>query len=161
MTEPEADETRIAASLVARIAAGDAAAETEMLERYSCGLLLMLRRMTGRPDLADDLHQDTFQMVLERLRGKGLAKPERLAGFLNRTARNLFIADYRKKARRQTDDLELSSLQLQPGAFSRPPALQRAARARREAPVDWGQNGWHSGTEIDFGIAGQKNRTRK
>ncbi len=100
------DEAEVAADLAHRIQAGDASAETEMVERYSGGLTFMLRRMTGRPDLADDLHQDAFRVVLERLRGPGLAEPERLAGFLRRTARNLFIGNYRKQTRRQTDDLE-------------------------------------------------------
>ncbi len=100
------DEAEVAADLAHRIQAGDASAEAEMVERYSGGLTFMLRRMTGRPDLADDLHQDAFRVVLERLRGPGLAEPERLAGFLRRTARNLFIGNYRKQTRRQTDDLE-------------------------------------------------------
>ena len=103
---PPPGEAEIAADLARRVGVGDATAETELVERYSRGLLFMLRRMTGNPDLADDLHQDAFRVVLERLRGKGLSEPERLAGFLNRTARNLFIADYRKRARRKTDDLE-------------------------------------------------------
>ncbi len=115
-------EAEIAADLARRIAGGDAAAEAEMVERYSRGLVFMLRRMTGNPDLADDLHQDTFQIVLERLRGEGLAEPERLAGFLNRTARNLFIADYRKKTRRKTDDLERA----EPPADPAPDQLSRA-----------------------------------
>ncbi len=116
------DEAEIAADLARRIAGGDAAAEAEMVERYSRGLVFMLRRMTGNPDLADDLHQDTFQIVLGRLRGEGLAEPERLAGFLNRTARNLFIADYRKKTRRKTDDLERA----EPPADPAPDQLSRA-----------------------------------
>lgn len=100
------DEPRVAADLVQRIVRGDAAAETEMVERYSRGLLFLLRRMTSNPDLADDLHQETFRIVLERLRRRGLEDPERLAGFLNRTARNLVIGDYRKTTRRRTDSLE-------------------------------------------------------
>lgn len=99
------EEARIAADLVRRIADGDRSAESEMVERYSRGLRFLLRRMTGAGDLAEDLHQDTFRIVLERLRGKGLEEPERLAGFLNRTARNLFLADHRKRARRRTDGL--------------------------------------------------------
>ncbi len=114
-------EAQTAAFLVRRIAAGEPAAETDMVARYSRGLLFMLRRMTGNPDLADDLHQDAFRIVLERLRGAGLADPERLAGFLNRTARNLFIADYRKTTRRKTDDLE----QAEPPADPAPNQLSR------------------------------------
>ncbi len=115
-------EAAIAADLVRRIAGGDAAAEAEMVERYSRGLVFMLRRMTGNPDLADDLHQDAFQIVLERLRGEGLAEPERLAGFLNRTARNLFIADYRKKTRRKTGGFEQAEAPADPA----PDQLSRA-----------------------------------
>ena len=115
-------EAEVAADLARRIQAGDAAAEAEMVERYSDGLTFMLRRMTGRPDLADDLHQDAFRIVLERLRGPGLAEPERLSGFLRRTARNLFIGDYRKKLRRRTDDLE----DAEPPADPAPSQLSRS-----------------------------------
>lgn len=99
----ERTEAEVAADLVRRIQAGDAAAETELVERYSRGLLYVLRRMAGDPALAEDLHQETFRIVLERLRVRGLEEPERLAGFLHRTAKNLFVAGYRKGVRRKTD----------------------------------------------------------
>ena len=102
----ENEEAQIAAALVRRIAAGDLEAETQLVERYSRGLSFFLRRTTQDPALADDLHQDTFRVVLERVRSKGLAQPERLAGFLRRTARNLFIGRYRKTMRRKTDQLD-------------------------------------------------------
>ncbi|MCP3963060.1 MAG: sigma-70 family RNA polymerase sigma factor [bacterium] len=115
----ERSEAELATELVRRIESGDLNAEGELVERYSRGLLYMLRRMTGDPGLSDDLYQETFQIVLERLRSSGLDEPERLAGFLRRTARNLFIGDYRKKARRQEGDLE----DLPPAADPRPEPL--------------------------------------
>src|SRR5947199_6430839 len=93
----EESEERIAAELARRIGAGDRRAETELVERYSRGLLFHLRHMTGNPAASDDLHQETFRVVLERLRGEGLAPPEQLSGFIFRTARNLFLGDYRKQ----------------------------------------------------------------
>lgn len=103
------NEPEVAADLVRRIhggrihGGGDVAAETALFERYSRGLLYMLRRMAGDPALADDLHQETFRVVIERLRERGLEEPERLAGFLHRTAKNLFIGGYRKGVRRKTE----------------------------------------------------------
>jgi RNA polymerase sigma-70 factor (ECF subfamily) len=99
----EPDEAGIATDLVRRIAAGDAAAETELVQRYSRGLLYLLRRLGAPPELADDLHQETFRIVLERLRRRGLDEPAGLAGFLRGTARNLVIAEQRKAARRRTE----------------------------------------------------------
>jgi RNA polymerase sigma-70 factor (ECF subfamily) len=99
----ERTEAEVATALVHRIQAGDARAETELVERYSRGLLYMLRRTAGDPSLAEDLHQEAFRIVLERLRERGLEDPERLAGFLHRTAKNLFLAGYRKGIRRKTD----------------------------------------------------------
>ncbi|HEV2853323.1 MAG TPA: sigma-70 family RNA polymerase sigma factor [Thermoanaerobaculia bacterium] len=96
-------EAEIARDLVRQIQRGDTAAETKLVERYSRGLLYMLRRTAGDPALADDLHQETFRVVLERLRERGLEDPERLAGFLHRTAKNLFIGGYRKVVRRKTE----------------------------------------------------------
>jgi RNA polymerase sigma-70 factor (ECF subfamily) len=98
---PEPGEAEVAADLVRRIAAGNAAAETALVERYSRGLLYLLRRLA--PELADDLHQETFRIVLERLRRRGLDEPAGLAAFLRGTARNLVVAERRKTMRRRTE----------------------------------------------------------
>ena len=99
----EPDEAEVATDLVRRIAAGDASAEATLVERYSRGLLYLLRRLGVSPELADDLHQETFRIVIERLRKKELDDPAGLAGFLRGTARNLVIAEHRKTARRKPD----------------------------------------------------------
>ncbi|HSS49154.1 MAG TPA: sigma-70 family RNA polymerase sigma factor [Thermoanaerobaculia bacterium] len=93
------------ARLVARIQAGDRDAEADLVARFSHGLLLMLRRLAQNPALADDLHQETLALVLEKIRRAEVREPEKLAGFIRSTARNLFIADRRKEARyRPLDD---------------------------------------------------------
>ena len=96
----EKSEGEVAAELARRIRSGDRTAEAELVQRYGRGLLFHLRRTAGDPDLADDLYQETFRVVLERLRGEGIAEPERLAGFILGTGRNLFLAGWRKRSRR-------------------------------------------------------------
>ena len=87
------------ADLVGRIQAGDPAAESELVARFSRGLLLMLRRLVQNPALADDLHQETLALVLGKIRRGEVREPEKLSAFIRSTARNLFIADRRKEAR--------------------------------------------------------------
>lgn len=93
-------ESDVARDLVRRIRAGESEAENDLVRRYERGVKYKLRSMARDPALAEDLAQDTFRIVLERVRDRGLEEPEKLAGFLLRTARNLFVADYRKKSRR-------------------------------------------------------------
>jgi RNA polymerase sigma-70 factor, ECF subfamily len=131
----ERTETEVAVDLVRRIhrgKGGDAAAETELVRRYSRGLLYMLRRTAGDPALADDLHQETFRVVIERLRERGLEEPERLAGFLHRTAKNLFIGGYRKVVRRKTEG-EVDGLEAVADPAADP--HQRAVREEESALV--------------------------
>src|SRR3954451_5524258 len=78
--EARPDEAEIATDLVRRIAAGDGAAEAALVERYSRGVLYLLRRLGAPPELADDLHQETFRIVIERLRRQGLEDPAGVAG---------------------------------------------------------------------------------
>ncbi|HXO40143.1 MAG TPA: sigma-70 family RNA polymerase sigma factor, partial [Thermoanaerobaculia bacterium] len=54
--------------------------------------------------LSDDLHQETFRVVLERLRRGGIAEPERIAGFILGTGRNIFLGGWRKQGRRGERD---------------------------------------------------------
>lgn len=124
---PELGEADFATDLVRRIAAGDTAAEAALVERYSRGLLYLLRRLGAPPELAEDLHQETFRIVLERLRRRGLDEPAGLAGFLRGTARNLVMAERRKTARRRTDaDPEgLEQVAHPPSRASSPPSSTR------------------------------------
>jgi RNA polymerase sigma-70 factor (ECF subfamily) len=85
--------------LARRIHSGDARAEAELVERFSRGLRLMLRHLARGAALADDLQQETLSLVIQKLRRGEVRDPERLAGFIRSTARNLFIADRRKQAR--------------------------------------------------------------
>jgi RNA polymerase sigma-70 factor (ECF subfamily) len=98
----EPDEAAVATDLVRRIAAGDPAAEGRLVDRYRRGLLSLLQHLGAAPELAEDLHQETFRIVIERLRQEGLADPAGLGPFLRGTARHLIAAERRKTARRRT-----------------------------------------------------------
>ncbi len=70
------------------------------LAKLRDGVLFLLRKELRDLALADDLCNETFRIVLERLRRRPLEDPTRLASFLAQTARNLVIAN-RRTARRQ------------------------------------------------------------
>jgi RNA polymerase sigma-70 factor, ECF subfamily len=95
--EPLAPQT-----LVARIRQGDRTAESELVRRYSRPLMAMLRQRTGNIQRAEDLHQEAFVIVLQRLRTRGIDDPSLVSAFLRQTAINLWIEDRRKEGRRKT-----------------------------------------------------------
>ncbi len=98
---PETDTALVA--LVQRIQDDDRQAETELVTRFSKGLLLMLRRLTGDRTLAEDLHQETFRVVLEKVRAGQIREPAKLPGYLRGTARNLLLTERRQGARLRFD----------------------------------------------------------
>jgi RNA polymerase sigma-70 factor (ECF subfamily) len=90
--------------LAGRIGAGDPQAEVELFNLHRRGLSYLLRRLVGDPTQAEDLAQETFRIVIERVRSGELREPEKLAAFVRGTARNLVIAERRKRIRRGTDE---------------------------------------------------------
>jgi RNA polymerase sigma-70 factor (ECF subfamily) len=64
-----------ACDLVSRIIAGDGFAESELAEHYSRPIKLILLKRTGSVQLANDLCQDTFVVILKKLRAGDLRKP--------------------------------------------------------------------------------------
>jgi len=97
------EEAEIASGLVARIRNGDRAAESELVARYSRGLLFMLKRRTnGDEQLAEDVHQDAFRIVIERLRTEGINDARKLSGYLHSTGKNVLIGILRRRQRRNT-----------------------------------------------------------
>jgi len=64
--------------------------------------IVLDRHTNGRPE-AEDLFQDTFRLVLEKLRRGELREPAALPGFVTQIARSLAIEHYRKATRRKTE----------------------------------------------------------
>lgn len=90
--------------LARRIKDGDVSAEGELIRHFEPGLRVILRRRTGGDHgLLEDLVQETLLIVIQRLRGAGIAEPDKLAAFAAQTARNLAIASQRKTERQRTD----------------------------------------------------------
>ena len=127
----EPEEEAVAADLVRRIVAGETAAEGDLVPRYRRGLLYLLSRLGALPELADDLAQETFRIVIERLRQSGLADPAGLSSFLRGTARNLLIAERRKTARRRTWGDSASSRRPWPPRRARSSPCSRTRRPSR------------------------------
>jgi RNA polymerase sigma-70 factor (ECF subfamily) len=88
-----------AGQLVARILAGEKSAEDELVQQYSRGVSIILNRATGDRSVSEDLSQETFQIVLEKIRRGEIREPDRLSGFICSLARNL-ASDHFRKSRR-------------------------------------------------------------
>lgn len=92
-----------AGELLTRIEKGDSSAETELVNRYWKGLRFILNRRCNDTQLASDIAQDTFIVVIAKARNGEINTPEAIAGFIRQTGVNLLIAHFRKETRRATD----------------------------------------------------------
>jgi RNA polymerase sigma-70 factor, ECF subfamily len=100
------------ADLVSRIMAGDPEAEDELVERYNRGVRFFIRQEISDTSIADDLYQEIFCLLLEKIRRGEVREPEKLSGFVRSVARNLAISHFRRPTRREilTGTEETSSL---------------------------------------------------
>ncbi|MCI5105158.1 MAG: sigma-70 family RNA polymerase sigma factor [Pseudomonadales bacterium] len=89
-------------SIVAAIYQGDRNAEEALVRKYGRALSYILGKRTGDSERAADLQQETFLVVIQKLRSKPLDDPSKLAAYLQSTAVNLFIGEIRKESRRKT-----------------------------------------------------------
>ncbi len=86
------------AELAVRAAGGDRAAAGRLIERHQGPVRAFLRRLTGRPELADDLAQETFVRLLKHVGSYDPAHPMRR--WLFTIARRLLINHSRKSDER-------------------------------------------------------------
>jgi len=121
--------------LVRRIVAGDPAAETELVQRFSRATSFLLRRLTRNDAAAEDLYQETFRLVIEKVRGGELREAERLPGFVSSLARNLFLGstrrDVRRRERHEDSEAAESAPDPAPGQLAGLLARERAATVRQ------------------------------
>lgn len=93
---PSEHGTPAARELVVGLAARDAAAERELLDRYTVHVERVIARITGRLDV-DDLTQEVFIRVVARI--TKLRDPDSLPGYVTQVA--VFVAREALRARRR------------------------------------------------------------
>jgi RNA polymerase sigma-70 factor, ECF subfamily len=89
------------ADLVNRVKAGDPQAEAEIVELYDRGVRFIIRQDVNDHAAADDLYQEAFRIVLEKVRRGEVREPEKLTGFVWAVVRNLIISYFRRTARQE------------------------------------------------------------
>ena len=106
------DKVSARSDLVSRIRGGDQQAEAELVERYSRTVMSIIRRAAGDFTVADDLYQETFFIVIEKIREGDLREAERLSGFICAVARNRVIKHFQRATRQEklTETKEAVSL---------------------------------------------------
>jgi RNA polymerase sigma-70 factor, ECF subfamily len=122
-------------ALVRRILAGDPKAEAELVQRFSRALSFLVRRLARDEAAAEDLYQETFRLVIEKVRGGELREPEKLPGFVSSMARNLFLGSVRRGGRRQkwqgNPEAAETAPDPAPGQLTKLLARERAAAVRQ------------------------------
>jgi RNA polymerase sigma-70 factor (ECF subfamily) len=96
------------ASLVSRIIAGDAAAETELVALFKDRIVHIILRITNNTSLVEDFSQDTFLIVIRKIRNGDVKKPNSLGSFVAGVARNHAIEQIREIKLPVSEDLELA-----------------------------------------------------
>ena len=93
----------LTSGLVARIEGGDRIAEEELVNHYWKGLYFILNRRSNDVQLAADIAQETFIVVISKARDGKIQNPVALPAFIRQTGINLMIGHFRKESRRATD----------------------------------------------------------
>lgn len=115
--------------LVKRIIAGDSAAEEEVVRRYKQGVAIIIDRIVRSPSVTEDVSQDTFKIVLTKVRRGDLREPERLSGFVCSVARNAAIDHVRRSRHLQNQEAIGDAEQLPDPAPSQLDEVLRQERA--------------------------------
>lgn len=96
--EPMTVTTGVETDLVARIARGDRAAESEFVGRFERGVRALVRRHCRPGDpIVDDLVQDVLAGVIERLRAGAIHDSAALPGYVQAAAVYATTAEYRRR----------------------------------------------------------------
>lgn len=93
------------ADLVSRVRAGDKQAEEEIFRRYNRAVTIIINQTWKNCPVTADLCQETFRIVLLRVREGAIREPEKLPAYIWGVAHNLVIEWLRKTASRSHDDI--------------------------------------------------------
>ncbi len=114
--------------LVAQIIAGVAAAEKELIRRFSRGLRFMIQRRVRNPEDARDISQDTLVVVIVKIRAGELKNPDCLQSFIYGVAQKIIAGHFTRENRHRdrTHELLDEPASTEPGPFERLERMQIA-----------------------------------
>jgi RNA polymerase sigma factor (sigma-70 family) len=92
-------------ALVLRIQRGDLDAEHELVNAFSRSTRIIIRRIVVDQADQDDLFQDVFCLILQKIRAGDPEDPARLPGFISGLARNQALMFKRKPNRTFSDEV--------------------------------------------------------
>jgi RNA polymerase sigma-70 factor (ECF subfamily) len=119
----------VPSAIVRRAIDGDAFAEEELIHHFARGLLSHLTRRLGDREAARELADDVLMAMVRALREGRLQDPERLAGFVYGTARNL-INNYLRTRHGRPQLEPLDPMLAMPDTGEQLEQLERLARVR-------------------------------
>jgi RNA polymerase sigma-70 factor (ECF subfamily) len=122
--------SQAAGMLAARILAGDRAAEVELVSVYRRGVFVIAVARTRDREAALDLTQEILIAILKALREGRLRDSEKLAAFIQGTARNLINNYLRTKVRHA--EVELNDDACGPDPVEELEFLERRRLVQRE-----------------------------
>jgi RNA polymerase sigma-70 factor (ECF subfamily) len=104
--------TEDSTTLVEKIITGDTDAEAQMIKRYQRGLKAILSRKVNAEDrdLLDDIIQETWRLVIEKVRANELNDKQKLQAFIITIGKYQVLMHYRKHQTKtfvSDDDLDL------------------------------------------------------
>ena len=99
-------------SLLEKIKLGDRQAEQTLVDKYYNTLRLILVHRSADHELANDLTQEAFIVVLNKARKGEINDPSAIGAFIRNVGVNLLIANYRKENRHKTDTSEDIEIQV-------------------------------------------------
>lgn len=115
-----------ATDLVISIQQGDRLAERHLVEQYQRGLLLILRRQS-KADIAEEVAQETWRIVIEKIRLAELRDPEKLGAFIAQIGRNQLTMYFRRERNSGADSDQIPEVECTQG----PVELLERADAQR------------------------------
>ncbi len=118
-------------TLAQRIRTGDPEAERALLGRFGRGVRTILWNVCRDRSVVDDLFQETFRVLLQRLRAGTVRDPSQLSAFVATLARNLATEHFRRARKGEGDP----SVTLEWLEDPRPSAPELVARAEQGALV--------------------------
>ncbi len=108
----------IAVDLVTRILNGDKSAEKELILQYHRSLLYILNRKDKHSIHIEDLAQDTWVIVIEKIRAGKIKHPKQLSTFILQTGKYLQVMSFRREERLRSDSKVI--LELLPDSAQNP-----------------------------------------